>query len=376
MTLAKIPKKTLNILRRLASNFLWNGHGKKHKFHLSSWASLTTPKRAGGWGLRDLPLFNTALLASSLWRALNHNSIWHRIVAAKYLGSQRLCDWLRKPSLQQSRASTFWKGMIASSPVILHWLRWKPGTGTDISLGRDQIVGLDEKSLLHSDLRLKLGSSNYFFLAHVRTLTDNPSWPDNWLSSSDLNLDGKWASDWNLFSTALKSAGISLTADPDSLLWTGGDGSGLLTVKNIYVALFSHFHPESFPSWLRQIWNWKVPLKLKLFVWLAGQDKVLTWDSLRRRGWEGPGICPLCRHAQEDIHHLLIHCEFSREVWRFLLTHLNLHSTWSGRTVTDCFINWLKIVSFRTTWLPKSAGTFGSKEILHCSKTGLLPQKQ
>jgi ribonuclease HI len=203
-------------------------------------------------------------------------------------------------------------------------------------------VGLDEKSLLHSDLRLKLGSSNYFNLAHVRTLTDNPSWPDNWLRSSDLNLDGRWASEWNRFSTALKSVGISLTEEPDSLLWTGGDGSGLLTVKNLYEALFSHFRPESFSSWLHQIWCWKVPLKFKLFAWLAGKDKVLTWESLRRRGWEGPGICPLCRHTQEDIHHLLIHCDFSREVWRFLLTHLNLHTTWSGRTVSDCFINWLK----------------------------------
>jgi ribonuclease HI len=78
-----------------------------------------------------------------------------------------------------------------------------------------------------------------------------------------------------------------------------------------------------------------------LFAWLAGKDKVLTWESLRRRGWEGPGIYPLCRHAQEDIHHLLIHCDFSREVWLSLLSHLNLHSTWSGRTVSDCFFKWL-----------------------------------
>jgi hypothetical protein len=230
--------------------------------------------------------------------------------------------------------------------------RWKPGTGTDIRLGRDQIVGLDEKSLLHTDLCLKLGSLNIFNLAQVRTATDNPSWPDNWLRSSDLNLDGRWALEWNRFSSALKSAGISLTEEPDSLLWTGGDASGLLTVKNLYEALFSHFRPESLSSWFHQIWCWKVPLKFKLFAWLAGKDKVLTWDSLRRRGWEGPGICPLCRHAQEDIHHLLIHCDFSREVWCYLLTHLNLHSSWSGRTVSDCFIKWLSNRSFRTTWLP------------------------
>jgi hypothetical protein len=218
MSLAKIPQKTLNSLRRLASNFLWNGHGKKHSFHLSSWASLTTPKKAGGWGLRDLSLFNIALLVSSLWRAVNLNSIWHRIVAGKYLGSQSLCSWLRKPSLKLNRASIFWKGMIASSPVILHWLRWKPGSGTEIRLGRDQIVGLDEKSLPHTDLCLKLSSLNLFSLAQVRSATDNPTWSDNWLRRSELNLDGRWALEWNRYSSALKSAGISLTIVPDSLL--------------------------------------------------------------------------------------------------------------------------------------------------------------
>lgn len=178
-------------------------------------------------------------------------------------------------------------------------------------------------------------SLNLFSLAQVRSATDNPTWPDNWLRSSELNLDGRWALEWNRFSTALKSAGISLTTAPDSLLWTGGDASGLLTVKNLYEALFSHYQPELLSTWFQQIWRWKVPLKFKLFAWLAGKDKVIT----RFVGEVGRG--PLCRHDNEDIHHLLIHCDFSREVWCYLLTHLNLSDSWSGETVTDCFIKWL-----------------------------------
>jgi hypothetical protein len=111
MTLERFPKKIINALRRLSSNFLWNGLGSKHRFHLCGWDILTRSKRTGGWGLKDLFKFNSALLASSFWRAANSNSIWHRIVAAKYFGSLHFRDWIRKPSLLPRWASSFWKGL-------------------------------------------------------------------------------------------------------------------------------------------------------------------------------------------------------------------------------------------------------------------------
>jgi hypothetical protein len=129
MTLERIPKKVIHILRRLAFNFLWNGQACRRRFHLCDWETLSKPRRVGGWGLKNLTIFNTALLASSFWRAATQESIWHRIIAEKYMSSLPFCIWIRKPTLQQKRASPFWKGLVAASPVILHWLRWKPGSG-------------------------------------------------------------------------------------------------------------------------------------------------------------------------------------------------------------------------------------------------------
>lgn len=88
---------------------------------------------------------------------------------------------------------------------------------------------------------------------------------------------------------------ITLTDQPDSLLWAGGDATGSLTVKNIYNAFLQQMNLEVDFSWTRQIWHWQVPLKLKFFTWLAGKQKILTWEALRHRGWEGPGYCPLCK---------------------------------------------------------------------------------
>jgi hypothetical protein len=243
MTLEKIPRKIINTLRRLSTNFLWNGHGNKHCFHLCSWEILARPRKAGGWGLKNLHTFNTALLASSFWRALTLDSIWHNIVVDKYLGSANLSDWLRKQSLHQKNASPFWKGLVRSSPIILHWLRWKPGTGIEIQTGRDMIVGLDDRSLLHPELCSKLTSQNFHYLAHINLSTGSSTLPDHWLSDSDLSLSGRMATDWNFFTFHLKCAGISLNEDPDTLVWTGGDASGIPSVKNIYEALLNIQNP-------------------------------------------------------------------------------------------------------------------------------------
>jgi hypothetical protein len=182
MTLERIPNKIIIMLRRLSFNFLWNDHAGKRRFHLCSWQSLSRPRRAGGWGLKNLSIFNTALLASSFWRAVTHDSIWHRVIMDKYLGSLPLLLWLRKTSLLQKRASPFWKGLVSSSPVILHWLRWKPGSGSEIKLGRDKILGMEDHSILSPSLRSQLGSLNFWCLAQMKVATRALPLPDLWFT--------------------------------------------------------------------------------------------------------------------------------------------------------------------------------------------------
>jgi hypothetical protein len=160
------------------------------------------------------------------------------------------------------------------------------------------------------------------------------------MGSNDLSFCGWRATEWNQFISALRSADISLIDELDSLLWARGDATGIISVKNIYDALLKQLNLGADNSWYLQLWNWDIPLKYKLFLWLAGKEKILSWELLRRRGWEGPEIFPLCRRASEDIHHLLVHCEFTKEVWNRLLKHFTLPFSWSGVTISDCFNSW------------------------------------
>lgn len=156
-----------------------------------------------------------------------------------------------------------------------------------------------------------------------------------------MRLDGQLATEWDLYTSALNRAGVSLSINPDCLLWAGGDASGSWSVKNIYSAILQQQRLVDDGSWLRQIWHWVIPLKIKLFTWLAGSGKILTWDVLRRRGREGPGICPLCRSSSEDTQHLLIHCDFTKELWRRLYFFYSFTVPWSGSTLSDCFTYWI-----------------------------------
>jgi hypothetical protein len=121
MTLERLPTRTLNLLRRLSFNFLWNDQPGHHRFHLCCWQSLSKPRKAGGWGLKNLASFNSALLASSFWRAVimtafgtasSKTSTWAPGRSSIGSEGQRSANW----------ASPFWKGLVASSKVVLHWL--------------------------------------------------------------------------------------------------------------------------------------------------------------------------------------------------------------------------------------------------------------
>jgi hypothetical protein len=123
-----------------------------------------------------------------------------------------------------------------------------------------------------------------------------------------LGLNGTLAEEWNNFTKGLTTAGVYLGEENDKLLWAGGDASGKITVKNIYLALVSTQNFQSAPKWIQKIWSWDIQLKIKLFTWLTISRKILTWDGLQKRGWEGPDICIFCKRNSESLEHIFINC--------------------------------------------------------------------
>ena len=78
-----------------------------------------------------------------------------------------------------------------------------------------------------------------------------------------------------------------------------------------------------------------------LFTWLLLADRILTWNTLQRRGFEGPGICLLCHSAEENAMHLMIKCPYTIQVWQHIGLHFNTDLIWHGLHATEAFFNWI-----------------------------------
>ncbi|KAG2695344.1 hypothetical protein I3760_07G009500 [Carya illinoinensis] len=72
-------------IEKLYRDFLWSGLGEEHKFHLVSWAKVCRPIQSGGLGIKNLRMFNRALLGKWLWRYnMEPEALWKLVVDYKH----------------------------------------------------------------------------------------------------------------------------------------------------------------------------------------------------------------------------------------------------------------------------------------------------
>jgi hypothetical protein len=342
MALVAIPVSVLNKIRQLIYSFLWSGGSDKKHLHLSSWDSIARPKYLGGWGLRNIFLFSKALATNSLWRVLANDGIWHSVILGKYLPHCSVATWLRLATIRIDKCiSDLEKSakITAYYPtlVVLEARIWSFGPH-----GLDSILGMGTSAFLSQELLASLKQHNIYFLFQAKGTLHPGTLFTQWKGSTELGLTGNMAAEWDRYCRALLGAGIQLQDHVDELQWIGGDKSGVITVKNIYEALATKIWKQNCTGWRRNIWKWNIAQKIKLFIWLAAENKILTWDNLQNRGWEGPNICHLCQKDSETVTHLLVKCVFTQQIWSRIIKELKLRTKWEGNSMRNCFEYWAK----------------------------------
>jgi hypothetical protein len=75
---------------------------------------------------------------------------------------------------------------------------------------------------------------------------------------------------------------------------------------------------------LGKIWGTWAPPRCKFFTWLASLNRCWTADHLARRGLDQSLQCLLCDKEDETIHHIMVGCVFSIEVWFQILSLVGL----------------------------------------------------
>jgi hypothetical protein len=78
----------------------------------------------------------------------------------------------------------------------------------------------------------------------------------------------------------------ALSNEKDLVKWTW-EKSGTFSVKSMYKHLFSLDinNPNKKP------WEAKIPMKVKIFMWLICANAILTKDNLSRKNWQGDKRC-------------------------------------------------------------------------------------
>jgi hypothetical protein len=89
--------------------------------------------------------------------------------------------------------------------------------------------------------------------------------------------------------------------------------SGFFSVKSTYKFLCRNDYGLNH----NKIWKAKIPLKIKIFMWLVSQEAILTKDNLSRRKGKSDNTCAFCID-KESIHHIFFECMTAKYIWSLL----------------------------------------------------------
>jgi hypothetical protein len=205
--------------------------------------------------------------------------------------------------------SNFWRALTCSLNIITDWLVWKPGSGRDIRIVVDPMVESHLFYKLSENIILLLKEQGVICLSHARTIAQEGITSTRWEKDKTLGLEGAQKDEWINYTKGLVSVGTHLNDEKDILLWSW-DTKQEVNAKLTYKVQVMEGREVETKFWYSEIWEWKLPLKVKLFVWLLLEQRILTWDNLIKNGFIGPNICVLCKESKETLLHLFGECSF------------------------------------------------------------------
>jgi hypothetical protein len=106
------------------------------------------------------------------------------------------------------------------------------------------------------------------------------------------------------------ASSINLSDEIDNIIWMY-DSRGIFSVQTLYSVLsFRGMVPVYTPA----MWKLSVPPRIHIFLWLLGNNKLLTRDNLSNRKDLSDNTCLFCTDP-ETIHHLFFDCYVATFVW-------------------------------------------------------------
>lgn len=120
----QLPMSLCKKIQSALMRFFWDSADKK-KICWISWSKLTLPKLMGGLGIRDIQLFNIALLAKQAWRLVSApDCLLSRVLIGKYC---QKANFLEVSPI--SNASHGWRSVLMGKNILITHLGKAVGDG-------------------------------------------------------------------------------------------------------------------------------------------------------------------------------------------------------------------------------------------------------
>ena len=84
----------------------------------------------------------------------------------------------------------------------------------------------------------------------------------------------------------------------------------------------------------------KLPMKLRVFMWLALRGRIQTGVALKRKNWKGDANCIIC-NTPETVDHVLFQCVMAKFVWTSFKEALGWERV--PRNMADLLTHWIPL---------------------------------
>ena len=102
---------------------------------------------------------------------------------------------------------------------------------------------------------------------------------------------GTLAAEWEWYTKSLYETCISLNTEPDRIIWKAKHHIGVVKAHLAYIVSLKTLEEPEGREWHSALWKIKMVGKIKYFVWLAINYKIITWDALQQCGYIGSWNC-------------------------------------------------------------------------------------
>jgi hypothetical protein len=132
----EVPKGVLEKIDYYLSMFFWQNDSQKKKYRVTQWDIIYQPREQGGLGVLNIEVQNKCLLSKWLFKLINKDGLWQKILRKNYLSNQTIGKAQKKPGDSQ-----FWTGLMNAKPDFLQYGSFQIKNGRQIRFWEDKWLG-------------------------------------------------------------------------------------------------------------------------------------------------------------------------------------------------------------------------------------------